>query len=91
MPIQSERSFAHPELGLELALVDVSRGIARAVEGSHVAVGYTLIAWSSPGDTVFVTGGDRFKKRTILSYRVGEPRAKVLYEGFADFYAIAST
>ena len=91
VPVTSNRSFAHPELGQDLAIVDVGRAAVRVVESSRVRPGYNLVAWSSSGDTVFFTGGERFKKRVVLSYRIGEPRASVLYQGFGDFYGIAAT
>ena len=91
LPVQSTPSFTHPELGIDLAIVDVSRGATRIVKSSHVPTGYNLVAWSSLGDTAFFTGGDRFKKRVVLSYRMGEPRASVLYAGLGDFYGIAAT
>lgn len=41
----------------QLALIDPASGALRIVEGSRVPNGYNLIAWSSSGDEVVITGG----------------------------------
>jgi len=74
-----------------LGLVDVRRGLVRVVVGSFVPSGYTLVAWSSSGEDVFLTGGKRFRKRVIVSYRLGFERAKPLDVSVGDFYGIASS
>lgn len=73
-----------------LALVDVSRGDARLVPGSDVPPGYTMVTWSAEGHELFVTGGDRFKERVLVAYRIGDPRARRLAVAVGDFYDMAA-
>jgi hypothetical protein len=73
-----------------LALVDVARGAVQVVAGSTVPAGYTLVTWSSDGRHVFITGGERFEKRTLVAYRLGSSRARVLDVAVGDFYDIAA-
>ena len=73
-----------------LALVDLAPRTARLVAGSRVPPGYTLVAWSAGGRDVFITGGERFGARTIIAYRLGAARARVLNVAVGDFYDIAA-
>ena len=50
-----------------LALVDLADGATRAVDGSGVDPPYVFVAWSSAGDRVFVSGGERYARRSKLS------------------------
>ena len=56
--------------------------------GSRVPPGYTLVAWSASGRDVFITGGERFRARTIAAYRLGVAPARVLRVAVGDFYDI---
>lgn len=71
-----------------LALVDLESGTARAVSGSTVPGGYTFVVWWR--DHVFITGGERFKPRTLVGYRVGDPRAEPIDVAVGDFYGAAA-
>ena len=71
-----------------LALVDVERGVATAVKGSSVDPPYIDIAWTSSGQSLFIGGGERFK-RQIVEYRLGAERAVPLIE-VGDFYGMAT-
>jgi hypothetical protein len=71
-----------------LALVDLESGETEVVEGSSVPGGYTFVVWS--GDHVFITGGERFRPRSLVAYRLGDPRASVLDVAVGDFYGAAA-
>jgi hypothetical protein len=70
--------------------VDVERGVARAVEGSEAEPPYVYIAWASTGESVFVSGGERYERRT-LEYRVGDERAVPVPVEAGDFYGMAAS
>jgi hypothetical protein len=72
----------------DLALVDIARHRVALVPGSRVPAGYTLIAWSSSGRHVFLTGGDR--RRVIVGYRLGSLRASALDLDVGAFYDLAA-
>jgi hypothetical protein len=74
----------------ELALIDVSRATASPVAGTEVPAGYVFVDWSTAGDQVFITGGERFKQRTIVAYRLGDPAARSLRVEVGDFYDMAA-
>jgi hypothetical protein len=63
------------------ALVDVERGVARAVEGSEVEPRCVYIAWASTGGT---SAGP-------LEYRVGDERAVPAPVEVGDFYGMAAS
>jgi hypothetical protein len=69
-----------------LALVDLSRGLATAVPGSRVPPGYVFVAWSSNGESVFISGGQRFEPRALVEYELGAERAAALPIHVGDFY-----
>jgi hypothetical protein len=69
-----------------LALLTLETGDARIVPGSVVSSGYVFTAWSAEGDEVFITGGQRFKPRTIVAYRLGDRTARTLDIEVGDFY-----
>lgn len=71
-----------------LALVDLARGVAMAVEESAVEDGYVFLAWSTAGDRVFMSGGA--DERQLLQYRLGEPTALPLSVEVRDFYGMAA-
>jgi hypothetical protein len=79
------------ELGVSrsLALVDVEKGVASAVQGSTVHPDYVFVAWSQAGDRVFLSGGPA-DDRHLLQYRPGEPRAVRLPVVVRDFYGMAA-
>jgi hypothetical protein len=64
----------------ELALIDIATTTATPVEGSEVP----------PGDQVFITGGERFKERKIVAYRLGDAAARHLDVDVGDFYDMAA-
>ena len=74
-----------------LALVDVARRRIRLVAGSTVPPGYTFARWSRTGGYAFLTGGERFRDRTIVAYRVGEAMARRLRVRVGDFYDAAGS
>jgi hypothetical protein len=74
-----------------LALVDVATGRVAVVRGSEVAAGYNLVAWSADGEHVFITGGARGARRTVVGYRLGTVRARTLDVTVGDFYDFAAT
>ena len=74
-----------------LALVDVERGVARAVERSLVPPGYVFVAWAPTGDAVFMSGGDRHEPRTLVAYRLGDDAARRLPVRVGDFYGLAAS
>jgi hypothetical protein len=74
----------------QLALVNTVNGRVTLVEGSRVAPDYTLVAWSQSGDHVFITGGARGGKRTIIAYRLGDGRARTIDVEVGDFYDAAA-
>lgn len=71
-----------------LALVDVARGEAVAVDASTVEDGYVFLAWSTAGDRVVMSGGA--DERQLLQYRLGEPTAVRLSVEVRDFYGMAA-
>ncbi len=87
VPVTGGRGF---EAKRTLALVDVERGVVRAVERSEVEPPYVYIAWASTGESVFVSGGERYERRT-LEYRVGDERAVPVPVEVGDFYGMAAS
>jgi hypothetical protein len=90
VPVATERSRSNQNRWIDLALVDVRSRQVRIVGGSRVRPGYNLVTWASAGDTVFFTGGDRFKKRVVKAYGLGRPEARIVYSGRGDFHGIAA-
>jgi hypothetical protein len=85
------RAIGDPETTLcRLALIDVRSGRVAVVPGSEAPPGYTLLAWSASGRYVFMTGGDRGKRRVIVGYRLGTRHAERLNVHVGDFYDIAA-
>jgi hypothetical protein len=74
-----------------LALIDVASGRVAVIRDSDVASGYNLVAWSSDGDSVFLTGGNRGDRRMVTAYRLGTLRAHMLDVHVGDFYDFAAT
>jgi hypothetical protein len=70
----------------QLALLSLKTGDVRIVPGSTVPPGYVITAWSAEGDEVFITGGERFKPRTIIAYRLDDHAARKLDIEVGDFY-----
>ena len=66
-------------------------GRVAVVRDSDVASGYNLVAWSSDGDSVFLTGGNRGDRRMVTAYRLGTLRAHMLDVHVGDFYDFAAT
>jgi hypothetical protein len=85
----NEASASPSESPAHLALVDVEPLTTRIVPGSTVSPYYVFTAWSSDGTHVFITGGERFKPRTVVAYRLGDEAARALDVEVGDFYDIA--
>jgi hypothetical protein len=90
VPVRSDSSPTTRDPKWRLALVDVEKGTATLVQGPTLQ-GYVFVDWSPAGTTVFITGGDRFKERTILEYRLGTVSARRLPVKVGDFYGMAAT
>jgi hypothetical protein len=73
-----------------LALVDLEADTAGLTAGSDVPGGYVFVVWSASGEHVFITGGERFEPRTLIAYRVGDPRAHPIDVEVGDFYDAAA-
>jgi hypothetical protein len=86
----NDASASPSESPADLALVDVGSLKARIVPGSTVFPYYVFTAWSAEGDQVFITGGKRFKPRTIVAYRLGDRAARALDIEVGDFYDMAA-
>lgn len=81
---------SYSESGRKLGLVDVESGETKIVSGSAVPAGYVFTVWAPAGNQVFLTGGERFAGRTIVSYRLDETRARVLDVTVGDFYDVTA-
>ena len=90
VPVRSDPSLTTQDPKWRLALVDVEEGSATLVQGPTLQ-GYVFVDWSPAGTTVFITGGDRFKQRTILEYRLGTASARRLPVKVGDFFGMAAT
>jgi hypothetical protein len=86
----NDASASPSEADADLALIDVGSLETQIVPGSTVSPYYVLTAWSAEGDQVFITGGERFRPRTIVAYRVGDRTAHALAIEVGDFYDIAA-
>jgi len=75
---------------LQLMLVDVETGDAEAVPGTVVQPYYNFVDWSPSGDSVFITGGERFEQRRLIEYRPDEGDVRVLPVEVGDFYGMAA-
>lgn len=78
------------KLPADLAILDMGSLKTQIVPGSTVSPYYVFTAWSTEGDQVFITGGERFKPRTIIAYRLGDRTARALDIEVGDFYDIAA-
>jgi len=90
VPVRSDPSLTTQDPKWRLALVDVEEGTATLVQGPTLQ-GYVFVDWSPAGTTVFITGGDRFKQRTILEYRLGTAGARRVPVEVGDFFGMAAT
>jgi hypothetical protein len=90
VPVRSDSPPTTQDPKWRLALVDVEEGTATLVQGPTLQ-GYVFVDWSPAGTTVFITGGDRFKERTIFAYRLGTAGARRLPVKVGDFYGMAAT
>ncbi len=76
---------------LQLVLVDVETGEAEAVQGTVVGPpAYNFVDWSTSGESVFITGGQRFEQRHIIEYRPQEGAVRTLPVEVGDFYDMAA-
>jgi len=90
VPVRSDPAPTTQNPNWRLALVDVEEGTATLVQGPTLQ-GYVFVEWSPAGTTVFITGGDRFKERTIFEYRLGTASARRLPVEVGDFFGMAAT
>jgi hypothetical protein len=90
VPVRSDSAPTTQDPKWRLALVDVEKGTATQVQGPTLQ-GYVFVDWSPAGTTVFITGGDRFKERTIFEYRLGTASARRLPVKVGDFFGMAAT
>jgi hypothetical protein len=90
VPVRSDPAPTTQDPKWRLALVDVEKGTATLVQAPTLQ-GYVFVDWSPAGTTVFITGGDRFKERTIFEYRLGTASARRLPVKVGDFYGMAAT
>jgi hypothetical protein len=90
VPVRSDSAPTTQDPKWRLALVDVEKGTATLVQGPTLQ-GYVFVDWSPAGTTVFITGGDRFKERTIFEYRLGTASARRLPVKVGDFFGMAAT
>jgi hypothetical protein len=86
----NDASASPSESPADLALIDVGSLETQIVPGSTVSPYYVFTAWSAEGDQVFITGGERFKPRTIVAYRLGHASARALDVKVGDFYDMAA-
>ena len=86
----NDASASPSDAPADLALVDVRSLEIQIVPGSTVSPYYVFTAWSAEGDQVFITGGERFKPRTIVAYRLGDRTARTLDIEVGDFYDMAA-
>ena len=86
------RRGSHADTPLEatLALVDVERGVARAVEGSEVEPRTSTSPGRPPASPYSSAGAERYERRT-LEYRVGDERAVPVPVEVGDFYGMAAS
>lgn len=90
IPVRSDPSPTTQDPKWRLALVDVEEGTATLVQGPTLQ-GYVFVDWSPAGTAVFITGGGRFKERTIIEYRLGTASARRLPVTVGDFFGMAAT
>jgi hypothetical protein len=88
LPIMTE--LGH-DAARALALVDLDHRRLATVPGSTVDPGYVFVAWAESGASVFITGGERFERRSILEYRLGSERAEPVRVDVGDFYGMAAS
>lgn len=74
----------------QLVVVDVATGEAETVEGTAVQPYYNFVEWSASGDSVFITGGERFERRQIIEYRPSQGTVRTLPVEVGDFYDMAA-
>jgi signal peptidase I len=74
----------------ELVLVDVESVDAEAVPGTLGRVGYNFVDWSASGESVFITGGQRFAHRQLVEYKPAEGTVRTLPVEVGDFYGLAA-
>jgi hypothetical protein len=86
----NDASASPSESPADLTLTHVRSLKTQIVPGSTVSPYYVFTAWSAQGDHVFITGGKRFKPRTIVAYRLGQRTARTLDIEVGDFYDMAA-
>jgi hypothetical protein len=74
----------------QLVLVDVETGDTEAIEGTVVQPPYNFVDWAASGESVFITGGERFERRRLIEYRPAGATVRVLPVEVGDFYDMAA-
>jgi hypothetical protein len=74
----------------QLVLVDVETGDTEAIQGTVVQPPYNFVDWAASGESVFLTGGERFERRRLIEYRPAENTVRVLPMEVGDFYDMAA-
>lgn len=75
---------------LQLVLVQAETGESEAVQGTVVQPYYNFVDWSPSGESVFITGGERFAQRQLIEYRPKEDTVRLLPVEVGDFYDMAA-
>lgn len=90
VPVRPVEKFEPYQADRSLALVDIEEGRAEVIPGTRVPEGYVFVTWAGDGEQVLITGGDRFQRRVIVAYRLGEERGRELDVKVGDFYGMAA-
>jgi hypothetical protein len=83
-----ERKDTGQSVGRRLAIVRLATGRVKIVRRSRVPDGYVYVSWASTGTRVYLAGGE--ERRTIVTYRLGDPRAHRLHVHVGRFYGMAA-
>ena len=73
----------------QLVVVDVANGEGEAVQGAVVPPGYHFVDWSPSGESVFITGGERFEERQLVEYLPEDRIVRTVPAEVGDFYDLA--
>jgi hypothetical protein len=79
-----------PRADGQLVVVDVETAEAEAVQGTVVQLGYNFVDWAGSGESVFITGGERFAQRQLIEYRPKDDTVRHLPVEIGDFYDMAA-
>jgi signal peptidase I len=74
----------------QLVLADMASGVAEAVPETVSPRGYNFVDWSASGESVFISGGQRFEARQLIEYIPAEGSVRSLPVEVGDFYGLAA-